>query len=485
MGLLEKMRSSSDSTFIQVVMALIILSFIGFYGQPSGDRSGVIATVNGTRILDTEYHRALREELRMVQRTLSDAEQKQLGEQVRQQLIERQVLLQEAKRLGLEVSDSEVARILFASEAFRGENGKFSEEIYLKFLKRQQYTRVDFEETIRENLLRGKLQLLVYSGASLSEPAMREQFLEAETRVDLTVARIRSTAFEKDVQITDEERTKWLAENEALVKETYDRDFERLYKHPEQVKLRLIRLVATEGGPGLEDLRPRLQALRDQIEGGADMAELARRWSEDPSAASGGDLGLRPVAELSIEDSNAIASLTAGTMTRVYTHGNEARLIRVEERHEPKEDTLEEKRNEIADSLIRAERLPVLAAKFAEEQLLPAWKESSAVPTALLEERGLTARATGPIPTSAAGNPFAPPQQLLDAARTAPVGSVLPEVYESGGILYVAQLTERTEPDLKKLDEDQGQIREQMLIARRAEFFQTWVDDLKSRASIE
>src|SRR5688572_17203432 len=108
MGLLEKMRSSSDSTFIQVVMALIILSFIGFYGQPNGDRSGVIATVNGTRILDTEYHRALREELRMVQRTLSDAEQKQLGEQVRQQLIERQVLLQEARRLGLEVSDSEV-----------------------------------------------------------------------------------------------------------------------------------------------------------------------------------------------------------------------------------------------------------------------------------------------------------------------------------------------------------------------------------------
>lgn len=485
MGLLERMRSSSDSTFIQVVMALIILSFIGFYGTPQGDRTGVVATVNGERILDVEYHRALRDEMRQVQRTLSDAEQKQLGEQVRQSLIEREVLLQEAHRLGLEVSDSEVARVLFASEAFRGDNGKFNEEIYTKFLKRQQWSRADFEEMLRENMLRTKLQSLVYTGASLSEPAMREQFLEAETRVDLSIVRIRSQAFADEVQITDEERTKWLAENEALVRETYDRDFERLYKHPEQVRLRLIRLVETADGPKLESLKPKLQELKEQIEKGADMAELAKRWSEDPSAVNGGDLGLRPVAELSIEDANAISSSGPGTLTRVFTTDNEARLLRIEERVPPKEESFDEKKNQIADDLIRAERLPLLAARFAEEQLLAEWKKTGTAPQALLDEKGLTARPTGPIPTSAAGNPFAPPQRLLDTARTAEVGSVLPEVYESNGILYVAQLTERTEPDLKKLDEDQGQLREQMLLARRAEFFQAWVADLKSRATIE
>ena len=387
MGLLERMRSSSDSTFMQIVMVLIILSFIGFYGQPNGDRTGVIATVNNNTILDTEYHRALREKLRTVQRTLSDAEQKQLGEQVRQELIEREILLQEARRLGLEVSDAEVARVLFGIEGFRGDSGNFSEEIYLKFLKRQGYSRADFEERLREDLLRNKLQLLVYTGASMSEPAMRELFVEAETRVDLEIVRVRPNAFEDDVVITPEERTSWLTENESLVKETYDRDFDRLYRHPEQVKLRLIRLAVTDDVK-LTDVVPRLKTLAEQIEGGADMALLAKRWSEDPSAISGGDLGLKPVAELSVDDSNAINGINAGALTRVFTTSTEARLLRVEERHPPKEDTLDEKRNEIADALIRAERVPKLAKDFA-DKLLAEWKTAGGVPQTLLDEQGL------------------------------------------------------------------------------------------------
>ena len=99
--------------------------------------------------------------------------------------------------------------------------------------------------------------------------------------------------------------------------------------------------------------------------------------------------------------------------------------------------------------------------------------------------KGLSARPTGPIPTTTNGNPFAPPQALLDAARTAPVGSVLPKVYEDAGTLYVAQLTTRTEPDLSKFEAEKSQIRERVLLARRDEFYDAWVADLKSHATIK
>src|SRR5688572_5378496 len=107
------MRSGQDSTFMQVVMALIIVAFVGLYIQPNGDRSSIVAVVNGEKILDTTFNRRYRDRLRMAEmqarRTLSDAEQREIGEQVKQQLIEGTVLLQEADRLGIEVSDSEVA----------------------------------------------------------------------------------------------------------------------------------------------------------------------------------------------------------------------------------------------------------------------------------------------------------------------------------------------------------------------------------------
>lgn len=489
MSVLERMRSGSDSTFMQVVMAMIIVTFVGVYARAPGDRSGVVAVVNGSKIMDTEYGRAYRNELRgaeqQSQRTLSDAEQKQLGEQVRQNLIEREVMLQEAVRLGLEVSDSEVARQLIELQFLRGTDGKFDEDLYARFLKRQGLNRTDFEETLREDLLRMKLQQLVYTGASLSEPAIREAYVESQTRVDLSVVRVRPTAFESDVVITDEERTTWLAENGPLVQETYDRDLERLYNHPEQVRIRMIRLAKTGDGAQDGELVPRLNRLREQIANGADMTELAKRWSEDPSATAGGDLGLRPVAQLSAEELGAITDLQAGGLSRVVTGETDVRILKVEERTVPKVDTLDEVKNTIADSLIRAERVPVLAQQFAEEQLLPKWKETGAPPQELLATKGLAARPTGPIPTDTNGNPFAPPQELLDGARTAEIGSVLPKVYEEAGVLYVAQLTTRTEPDLARFEEEKGTIREAVLSARRNEFYQAWMADLKSRASIE
>lgn len=489
MGVLEQMRSGSDSTFMQVVFALIIVAFVGLYVRPQGDRSGVVASVDGVKIMDTDYSRVYRNELRRIEvqsgRTLSDAEQRQVGEQVRQKMIEDQVLLQEAHRLGLEVSDSEVARQLLGLTFLRGADGKFSADQYAKFLKRQQFTKADFEETLREDLLRGKLQQLVYMGASISEPAMRQTFVETETRVDLQVVRIRPTSFEDRVVPTAEERAAWLVENEAMVKETYDRDFERLYNHPEQVRGRLIRLGVVPGGPPLADLVPRLNKLRAEAEGGADFASLAKRWSEDPSAAQGGDLGLRAVATLSTEMSQALEGVQPGSMTRVFTTETDARLVLVEERVPPKVDPIEEVRDSIADRLIRAEKVPVMAATFAEEQLLAKWKESGELPQDLLDEYGQSARDTGPIPTQKAGNPFAPPQGLLDDARTAEVGTVLPEVYEEGGVLYVAKLTARIDPDMTLFETEKDTIRESILAGRRDAFYQAWVADLKSRATIE
>src|SRR5262249_34733573 len=160
---------------------------------------------------------------------------------------------------------------------------------------------------------------------------------------------------ESEVQITDDDRTKWIAENKTRIKDTYDKDYERLYNHPEQARLRLIRLAVLPDGPPLAELVPRLNKVREQIVAGADMASLAERWSEDPSAIDGGDLGLRPISQLSSDMSRAIDGVNAGSFTRVFTTATDARLVRVEERVAPKVDSLESVTNDIADRLMKEE----------------------------------------------------------------------------------------------------------------------------------
>ena len=173
MGILEQMRSGSDSTFMQVVLAMVVVAFVGMYVRPTGERAGLVATVNGTRIMDTElgpiYQNRVAMMERDLKRVLSDAEQKQVREEVKQALIEKEVVLQEARRLGLEVSDDEVGREI--AQQFVDRNGKFSVENYERRLKQYRITKDAFQENIREDLLQGKLRELAFMGrASRGRP---------------------------------------------------------------------------------------------------------------------------------------------------------------------------------------------------------------------------------------------------------------------------------------------------------------------------
>lgn len=487
MGLLEQMRSSSDSTFMQVVLAMVVVAFVLMYARQDGQRVGEAANVNGVRIMDTELNRSYRSQLSRAEqqrgRTLSDPEQQQLRDQVRQQLIQDEVLRQEAVRLGLEVSDDEVAREMVRQ--FTGDDGKYSAETYERYLKYSRQTDDAFKAQLRKDLLVRKLRGVALMSVGLSEADLKEAYRERETQVSLKMVQVRPAAFEKEFSVTEQMRADWLAQNASQVQETYDQDFKRLYDHPEQVRISMIRLAVVPEGPPLADLVPMLTEVREKIEKGADFAEMARKWSEDPTAADGGALGLRPVDQLSLQDSDALADLATGEMTKVFSTDTDVRLLRLEERVAAYSDSLEEVRDEIADRLITAEKIRELAYEFASVRLLPAWKERAEVPEELLAAYDMAATSTGLISTQQQGfTLFGPPQELLDASREAEVGQVLDKVFESNGIYFVAQLEERTEPDMEKFDNEKDRIREGALAQERGAFMSAWVDHLVSMASI-
>jgi len=489
MSLLESMRSGSDSTFMQVVMALVIVSFVMMYGAQQGqDKSRVVAEVNGKRIMSTDHNRQYRNALaqseRRYNRTLGDEEQQQIWEQVKQTMIEDEVVLQNAVSLGLEVSDTEVARELLKQPYLRNEDGKFDEELYQRFLKRFQYTRAKYEQELREDMLRLKLKQLVYMGATISEPAVRDAYVESRTLVDIKYVKVNPTIFSEEVKVTDDEIAAWLTENEEGARETYDRDFSRLYDHPEQIRLRMIRFGIENDGVGVDVLLAEMRKLKEAIEGGEKFEDMVRKWSEDPSVTNGGDLGLRALAQLA--DKEKVESLEVGQVSGVITSENDVRLYLVEEKVDAKVDAFDDVKADIARDAIKQEQLPGLAAAFAEDELLPKWQTSGSPPQDLLDARKVTAINTGLSSTQPRGGfSFGPPPAMLKAARSADVDSVLPEVYENLGSMFVGQLIERKDADMTEFEADQDRIREQVLLERRNEFFEAWVADAKSLASIQ
>lgn len=490
MSVLESMRSGSDSTFMQVVLALVILSFVFWYAVPRGDQSSVVATVNGVKIMDTSYGREFRNALREAEmrygRTLSNEEQAGIGEQVRQRVIEDEVVLQEARRLGFEVSDTEIARYIVDQTFLHDESGKFDKALLERHLKRLQMTRPDFEDLIRKQMLREKVRLMVYTGASVSGPEIEKAWVEQNTKVDIRYVKLRSRDFAKDVVVTPEQVTQYATENANEVKARYDRDFQRLYNKPERLVVRMIRVQVTPELP-LDQATAKVNGLRTQLVEGADFAQLATAHSADPSAANGGLLEARPLSQFSAEDAAALGAIAAGELTQgvAQAGGTDVRLYRLEEKLAAEEVAFDTVKNQIAEEMIREEGGPALAAAFAEEQLLARWKESGEPPQDLLDAKGLIAMTTGEVPVTAqAGNPFAPPADLLADARTQAPGTVFPEVYENAGTLWVASLVTRTDPDKSLFEVQKADLAEPVLAMKRNDFFTAWVADAKARATI-
>jgi len=489
MSVLESMRSGSDSTGMQFLMGLVVLSFIGWFAMPQGDRSAVVAVVNGKKILSTDHTRAYRQNLYQAEarygRALTNDQQEAISEQTRQQLIEEAVVMQEAERLGIEVSYAEVLASYAESPSFQDENGIYDPNLMERYLKRNQMNIADFDERQRQALVRAKLQMLVIQGASLSDAELRQAFTESRTRVELRYVPVRASSFTDAVQPTDEEIEAFLVESDPEITARYDRDYQKLYNLPEQVDLRLIRLPLSDETP-LEVQLPKANDLHAQLVAGADFGELAQANSVDPTAESGGALGLRKVSTLGSEDATAIEAVDGLGLARVVVTQNDLRIYEVVGREAPKVLAKEDVARDIAITLLQEQQAPVLAARFAEEELLPKWKELGESPTELLTAKGLTHIDSGAVPIRQQGLSFGgPPQDALDAARSGEVGAVFDEIFtDAAGTLFVAQLISRTEPDEATFEAEAESMRETALMEKREVFFRGWVDAIKAEASI-
>jgi peptidyl-prolyl cis-trans isomerase D len=485
MSVLDKMRSGSDSTLMQILLAAVLISFVWFgWGNGQAAKGAIVATVNGHAIPDTELNRRFSQEeryrQRMLERTLTEEEETTLRTEIRQDLIRAEVSRQEAVRLGLEVSGDEIARFIRAYPPFRNEQGMFDRKLYEAVIRNQGYSDDDFKALVRRDLLVNKLRRLVAYGGDVSEAELREQFVEDETRMELSFVKVAPQSFQAQITPDAARMQSFLTENATRIEEAYKADTERLYNLPEKVQLRLIQIPVAkdeptaEGTVNVDVVFAQLADLKKQVEAGADFGELASVHSKDPTAMAGGEMGETPLSALDASVAEAIAGLNAGQVAEPLVDPTQGRLFFVESHTPARSIALEEAREEIALRLIREEEAPRLAVAFA-EKALAAWKETGLAPEAMVTEGGLTVEKTGPIPPEGKRGLFGPPAELLaEAAKASP--GVLSKVHESGGVYWVAALESRTVPDDAAFAEKRAELQTRGLAEERKAFLDGWLD---------
>jgi peptidyl-prolyl cis-trans isomerase D len=149
-----------------------------------GVGKGYVAKVDGTDISADEVRQTARQMLQQQMPQGSSANMSMLlpffSQRAAEQLITRQALIAQAKRLGLRVGPEEVKEELqhgrYAATFFPGGNFIGQQE-YDDMLQRANLTPTKFEASVADDLLLAKLQALISGTASVSENDIHEQFV--------------------------------------------------------------------------------------------------------------------------------------------------------------------------------------------------------------------------------------------------------------------------------------------------------------------
>ena len=292
---------------------------------------GTVAVVNGTPILLSEYQKEAATALDFWAKTnpsaaADPAVAHKIRESTLEELITRELLVQEGTRAKLKVREREIDAAVEEIKARfkRGENGEtlddaqaeaaFQEQLrnegldYAKF--RERLSRQILARKVIDENVKGKVQ-------PPSEKETREYF----DRIKAYIAS-KSTAAPKGM---DEDEAAALREAASQIKAMSS----------ERVRVQRILIRLSPGATENERKRALKTAkdLKKRLDGGEDFSKVAKEESEDPeSAARGGDIGyvLRGIAPPPLE--KAAFSMAVGDTSDPILSETGYNVIRVTER---------------------------------------------------------------------------------------------------------------------------------------------------------
>jgi peptidyl-prolyl cis-trans isomerase D len=375
--MLDRMRKSSQSVVIYAIFGLLIAIFIISFGPQSRGIScestmandHYAAKVAGTLVTRNDFRYGFLV-LGGAQYPAQMAKQQRLKETVMDKLIERQLLADEAERLGYVVSDEQVedqvadAKIIglgYPRTAQRMmKDGKFNYDAFKNFVQFELgVTPQSFIEEQKTELLAARVRELLRASVTVSPAEVKEDFLRKNLQVNLEYVRFASHGVADDVQPTDAEIADYAAKNEAALKAAYDERKFIYEKVPKELRLRQIMLkVAPDAKPDVDKAAlAKLTALAERVKKGESFAAVAKESDDPIGKARGGDLGWRGhgATNLPGDPEKQLFAAKAGDVVGPLKGAGGYYLTKVED---AREGTIpfEKVKLELAEEKVRAEK---------------------------------------------------------------------------------------------------------------------------------
>lgn len=515
---LFRSREKSVRYLLGALLTLVALSMVitlvpGYGGGwGSGGNSGdpnVLAEIGDQKVTAQDVRQFMARERSAIQKGM---EQFYVPLAVQQMVAQRAVAYQ-AGRMGMKVSDEDLANTVRSILPQLFENGKFvGNEAYAAFLAQQNFTIQQFEENVRTAALETRLETLALEGTVVTPGDIEGEYKHRHDKIKIAYFGIGPELFKGKVTVSPEEVKAFFDKNRTLYQTPERRSYlifpvdeatiaagikvddatlQKLYtqnqesfRTPERVKASHILLKTTDKSPAeVAAIQKKAEDLLKQIKGGANFAELAKKYSEDnapgASAAKGGDLGWVVRGQMVAEFEKATFSTPPGTVSGLIKTEYGFHIIKVDAHESAHLRTFAEVRDEIAREATRAmvyDKMQNLA-----DQLRAALIKSPAEAEKLAAANGITpvrAERVGPgDPIQEIGiNP-----QFSDATAGLAKNGVTPVVQIGQNKLAVAQVTDIIPAHPAEFADVQSQVRDSLLGQKAQDAMQNAVKEANAK----
>jgi len=293
-------------------IGMMIIACIILFSGPSHanvllDR--VVAVVNQDVITWSELYKAMEADASPKMKELQKDEQRKVFKENEavflETLINLRLQLQEAKNAGIRVSDEELQGAIDSIK----KKYSMSDDAFNESLKQEGLTFAEYKKRLWEQIVISKLV---------------------------------NSQIRNKIVVTDEDLNKFVAENKEVLENTESYGISQI-------------LLKKQKDVDNRKLEEKADDLLKKIEQGESFSDLAKQYSEDPSAKAGGDLGLLKKSQLNKNFTDIISQMKPGDVSKPFWTENGLHIIKLESRTEVKNkgEALEEARERLNNKLFR------------------------------------------------------------------------------------------------------------------------------------
>jgi peptidyl-prolyl cis-trans isomerase C len=304
----EKSMTFFETTVRSAVTVIVMTMLVSVPFNTHAQKTGTdkIASVNEVVLLRQDLDREMKQvsfKLKRQGRPLNAEQMKRYESRIRETMINRSLLLQQAQSEGIEASNRLVDKALDEFKSTFPDDNAFQQ--------------------------------------ALTEMETTEEQIQNQFRDGLTIKALIDKEVVQQISVTD-----------AQVRKYYD-DNPDTFRRPEQVKASHILIKVPENASEEQKAKAlaAIEALKVRIDNGENFAVLAQENSDCPSKSKGGDLGFFGPEQMVPPFSKAAFDLQPGQVSEVVETRFGYHLIKLTERQEAQKLAFNDVKDEIATRL--------------------------------------------------------------------------------------------------------------------------------------